>query len=86
MRDIAKKDVDNIDAQLQALHGFAVCGHDEPALRKEIVHNSLGLLDKKNKPTREGIKGGLLGLAMSSTQDEYSLALGRRLCEKLNVY
>ncbi|CDW84758.1 UNKNOWN [Stylonychia lemnae] len=83
-RDLVNLDKDNLDAQLNGLTGLAAIRFDEPQLRKQIVQNALDLLAKNKNPSAQGIKGGLIGLAQSSTLDENAKELAKKLTQKVN--
>lgn len=67
---------------MRGLLAFASAGFDVPDIRRKLVRRSLETIgNQKLDPAT--VKGGLLGLAMSSTQDEESLKLAAKLAEQV---
>ena len=85
MKQLVEKDKNSLNNQIQGILAFAAAGFDSPKLRKELVSNSLRLLGNK-KVSQATAKGGLMGLALSSTQDAKSQELAKKLAKQIKPH
>jgi hypothetical protein len=85
LQDLVHEDKHSIEGQLYALSALAACRFDQPALKSEIIANTLALLNKTENLSHHAIVSGLKGLAESANVDDKSKQLSQRLVNRLDI-